>query len=567
MQFIRPTHIFHFLLFLLATFSSKSQGTFIPNGNETYFMLGRLEVLGGQIWDPIHSAVKPFNRNAVQQHIRTLYGFSSSLEKKYAEYILHNSPEFEPDIQSLFKSKKLQNFGFPNAGIFIKKGEDFLAINPVFELGTMERNFKVYPMNTRGVEIRGSVNEKLGYYTFLSENQIWLPDYIMAFKDTANGALPGSGLIKKFKANQFNNAFDFFNSRAHISFNPLKSMEVQFGNDQMFIGNGIRSLIWSDFSKDFLALRLITRIKKVQYTNVFARLNDFKGQIIGRFTIPKYAAFHHLSINIGKKLNIGFFENIIFNRNDTMGGSGYDISYLNPVIFYRSVEHNLNSADNAFIGTHVNWILTKGMAFYGQFILDEFILRKFIARKGDWQNKNGIQLGMKYFNVAGVQGLDMQVEWNQVRPYTYSHFLPSSNYSHYGQPLAHPLGANFREWVGQIRFQPTSKLWFTTKAMYVMQGLDTGNANWGSRIDKDNHTRMRVIAPYYSQGHFSGQGIKSQTIFIQASLSYCVFHQIWLDFGFMWRKQWVKLKSEFNREEHYAFLRLRMNIPQKESLY
>ena len=55
------------------------------------------------------------------------------------------------------------------------------------------------------------------------------------------------------------------------------------------------------------------------------------------------------------------------------------------------------------------------------------------------------KLGGKYFDAFTVKNLDLQGEMNMVRPYTYTHYDSTANYTHYNQPLAHPLGAGFAE--------------------------------------------------------------------------------------------------------------------------
>lgn len=59
----------------------------------------------------------------------------------------------------------------------------------------------------------------------------------------------------------------------------------------------------------------------------------------------KYAAMHHLSVNVSKWLNVGLFEAIIFKRKDH-----FDFRYMNPIILYRSVEQTNGSPDNALLG-------------------------------------------------------------------------------------------------------------------------------------------------------------------------------------------------------------------------
>ncbi len=101
--------------------------------------------------------------------------------------------------------------------------------------------------------------------------------------------------------------------------------------------------------------------------------------------------------------------------------------------------------------------IAKRFQVYGQFLLDEFVLSEIKKNNGCWVNKWGIQLGAKYIDAFGIKNLDLQVEMNRVRPFTYSHSDSVANYTHYNQPLAHPLGANFQEFIGIARYQPAPK--------------------------------------------------------------------------------------------------------------
>jgi hypothetical protein len=50
-------------------------------------------------------------------------------------------------------------------------------------------------------------------------------------------------------------------------------------------------------------------------------------------------------------------------------------------------------------------------------------------RNNSWKNKYGYQLGVKYYNAFKVDNLQLQLEYNHVRPYVYSHSIPITNYA------------------------------------------------------------------------------------------------------------------------------------------
>ena len=73
-----------------------------------------------------------------------------------------------------------------------------------------------------------------------------------------------------------------------------------------------------------------------------------------------------------KRLNIGLFESVLWtNSNDR----GFDVNYLNPVIFYRAIEFETGQgAGNALMGASAKYKWNDNVNVYGQFILDEFSL-------------------------------------------------------------------------------------------------------------------------------------------------------------------------------------------------
>jgi hypothetical protein len=172
-----------------------------------------------------------------------------------------------------------------------------------------------------------------------------------------------------------------------------------------------------------------------------------------------------LSINATKKFNVSLFESVIWRMNHAPGSNGFDVNYLNPIAMLRPIEYSVNSPDNVLVGFNMKYKLPFSSYFYGQLVLDEFSLNDLREKNGFWANKFGYQLGYKIINALGVNNLTLQTEYNLVRPYTYAHHNPQQNYAHYNQPLAHPLGANFSEFLilsnyGWKRWKVDSKLVF-----------------------------------------------------------------------------------------------------------
>ena len=500
------------LFFLLTPFMVFSQATtYLPQDARENILLDRLEIKAQKDSILNFSKTKPFSREqfipVIENYFKT-GTILTSVDLYNSKIALMNNPEWSTEK---FTSKKpiLKTFYKSPSNFYEVNTKDFfLAINPViqFSVGKESNNDETIFLNTRGITLRGNIANKIGFAAYAADNQERDPFYVQQFV-TARTAVPGAGFYKSFKGT----GYDYIDARGYFTLNAVKYIDIQFGYDKNFIGNGFRSLFLSDFSAPYLFLKLNTRIWKFNYQNLFMELQTM-GQIPGDKLIPKkYAAMHHLDLGITKWLNVGFFEGIIFGREDH-----FEFGYLNPIIFYRSIEQQMGSFDNAVIGIDAKANAARKFQFYGQLLLDEFNLTEMKKGEGWWANKFGYQLGAKYIDAFNIKNLDLQFETNRVRPFTYSHGDSVANYTHYNQPLAHPLGANLQEVIGIVRCQPAPKWYLQAKAIYYMQGKDTGNLNFGSNIFLPN-------SPPYRQDEYGfdvGDAIKGKTALASMLVSY-----------------------------------------------
>ena len=302
--------------------------------------------------------------------------------------------------------------------------------------------------NTRGFIIDGHIGSKVSFHTSFVENQSIFPNYIdsMIRTPTNDYVIPGQGRGRSYKES----GFDYAKSSGYLSFQASKNFTLQFGHGKHFIGHGYRSLLLSDNAFNYPFLRLQTSFGKFRYTNLYAEFQDMKNYLSAENSYDymgyakKYMSSHYLSYQLNKKFNIGIYESIIWKSNHSLGANGFDINYLNPIIFFRPVEYSINSPDNAIIGLDLKYNLTSNSNLYAQVILDEFTLKQIKSNNGYWANKYGYQIGFKVMILLSISNLLFKLILNYVRPYTYSHWN-NANYGHYNEELAHPLGANFSE--------------------------------------------------------------------------------------------------------------------------
>lgn len=523
------------LLLIFCPVVAIAQTTYLPQGDKVNILMDRWEIMAGKDSAFNFSKTKPFGRKqvigAAENYVKRVGANSLSKVDAYNLRSLYlNNLEYVPVTDlAQYKSKKpiLKNFYTSPASLYEVHVKDFdLVINPVIQytISKEQDNDQDLFLNTRGVSLRGRIANKVGFAAYLTDNQERSPLYVQQFI-SARDAVPGNGFYKDFKAA---GGVDYFDARGYITFNAAKYIDITFGYDKNFIGNGQRSLFLSDFSNNTLFLKLNTRIWKFNYQNIFMELNS-AARFAADILLPKkYAAMHHLDIAVGKRVNIGLFEGVVFGRRDK-----FDFGYLNPVIFYRSIEQQNGSFDNSVVGLDFKANLPHRLQVYGQLSLDEFKLSEIKNNKGWWANKWGIQLGAKYIDAFGIPNLDLQVEHNRVRPFTYSHRDSIANYTHYNQPLAHPLMANFQEFMGVARYQPAPKWLAVAKLLYYQQGRDSSAASYGSNIFLPNTPPYRTS----EYGFDIGSGWKTNVFYASLLLSYEFRENLFVELNALYRKQ------------------------------
>ena len=270
----------------------------------------------------------------------------------------------------------------------------------------------------------------------------------------------------------------------------------------------------------------------------------------------KYMALHRLGLNVTDNFNVGLFEQVIFSR----GKGRFELQYLNPVIFYRSIEQSLGSQDNAMLGADFRWNIRNRVQLYGQLVLDEFLLDNVTAGTGWWGNKQAGQIGAKYIDAFGLNNLDLQGEVNLIRPYTYQHRDQFTNYQHYRQPLAHPIGANLYELIGIVRYQPIPRLNLTGKAIATRYGQDvvtrTDTLNYGGNVNLSYFDRIE------NYGNEIGQGITTDQVHLDLTATYQLRHNMFLDLKQIVRRTDTNVNA-LDRSTFFTSFAFRWNIAQR----
>ena len=405
------------------------------------------------------------------------------------------------------------------------QGEDYwLILNPILDLqlGKSKSDASTNTfINTRGIQFAGGLGKDLNFTTTVYESQGKFADYFNRYAESIKPSggnpaiIPGMGIAKRFGTT----AYDFPTAEANLIYAPGKFIDMNLGYGRNFIGDGYRSLFLSDAASPYPYFKLNATFWKIKYTVNYSFLKDVRPEVTEEGTYAsKYVASQYLSWNVTNRWNLGLFESVVWANTNNRG---FDMSFINPIIFYRSVEFQSSSkSGNALLGFTSKYKFNNRINAYGQLLFDEFSSADMFSGNKSWRNKFGYQLGLKYYHAFHIKDLLLQVEYNRIRPYVYSHSEPLTNYGHHNQSLGHAWGANFSEFLAIARYHQ-GRYFADAKITIGMRGLDFNTVdntyNYGGDIYKDYDQNR----PYETNVKV-GQGNKTNIFIADVQAGYVI---------------------------------------------
>lgn len=361
------------------------------------------------------------------------------------------------------------------------------------------RNRFDYALRTGvGVLLAANVKDKLAI----------MVDYRAGYASAIPEAYTSSLQSKAMFHNEIGTGNYLYNNiKGRVRYTPSTNIEFQTGIDHLKIGEGDRSLLLGNQGVPNPFLSLKAKLWKFEYHFIQQLWREEK-RLHSMVYSPKGSSSHYLSFKANKNFQIGVFESVVYDMKDTLYNRGFEVEYLNPLIFFRPQEYSLGSSDNVILGINTSFQWKKSM-FYGQFVLDEFFLKEIKARSRWWANKYGVQIGYKTQFEKGQQQWFLRSEFNLMRPFTYSQNNKNAVYGNQGLPVAHSLGANFVEFYQEASLQ-VKKWEFTGFVQLYLKGIDSSQVSYSNGGDIYKPYTFRTPGQEY--GYTIGSGVKTQVI-------------------------------------------------------
>lgn len=423
-----------------------------------------------------HSAIKPYN--AAEVYAFTYPDSSIKYERlKKSDWFskminvvgFENFLEFDENGYVKYRKDIVANPYLPtyndvpaDTGYINRKF--YVAINPIVNIGMGYDFFagKIISQRTIGFELKANIGKKVSLYTAITNNVVKFPTHVTLYSISAI-AIPGEGRTRPTA----NNSFDFSSAIAYISYSPVKQFNIQIGNGKHFIGDGVRSLLLSDNAFNYPYLQLTTNVWRLKYTSIYTELinNVQRGTDFTLGFQRKLATFNYLSIDAAKWLQLGVFEGITWRRTTDKGNTYFNYNFINPILGVRAFQKKLDPNTNMIYGFNLKATFPKNIVAYGQFAIQSW------GKKNTSDRRTAFQVGLKYFDVGNVPNLNLQVEYNQARPFMYQGTDSLLSYSDYNQSITHSMGSNFREYLALLNYQ-WKRFYTSYKFNYTQAGYD-----------------------------------------------------------------------------------------------
>lgn len=263
--------------------------------------------------------------------------------------------------------------------------------------------------NTRGAIVHAKLGEYVYLNTSLYENQAVLPAYIEDIY-AVKGNIPGYARVKKL--NGFSE-FDYANAYGNISFRPIKCLNFTLGYDRLFIGDGLHSMILSDYAAPMPYVKTSVKFGKWEYVNLVTRLMQYNTMknVESEKKNSKVATYNILIFNPQNGWQFTFFEQSVIDHKNKTFWEGLAQGIPVARILYPAFADNTN----ARFGANVMYEHPKIGIFYTQAALNNDRLLSINNDSTYYSTTNlslDFQIGYKNYNLLNVKRLQIQLEYN-----------------------------------------------------------------------------------------------------------------------------------------------------------
>ena len=489
---IKRISIYSILFF---TIISAQQTGYVEYNHNIYRFLERMETQ--HILDYYNSAEIPKTRKQITEYLLEIKEKSFRLSSVDTEILKDFLREFEFDIKGttenysdFYNEGFLSLFNQKEKFLYFshKKDKGSIFVNAVMNLRSIFENDRKTDENYNanliqyGGKVRGTIFNNFGFMikgtngTYTGDKQVVLDHTSLKYN-------------YKFSSDPASQtATDFFDETEGYFMGEFENFRFKIGRDRSILGYGINKIILGKNSPPMDYIQLSFNYDFLDYTFIHGKLlGTISNSLAKDDIIDKYFVYHRFGINLGRHLNIGLGEMAIY------GGRSFDLSYLNPFNFYKSVEHLNQDRDNTFLFADFENRTIKGLKIYGSLLIDDLDFGK--IGTGWYGNKTIVSVGAHSTNLYNILPLDLSAEYIRIQPYVYAHRFYKNNYTSLNYSLVDPLFPNSDMFSVKLNYELTHRINFGLNYSYTRHGKNI--------YDKEGNL-VKNVGGDLLQGHRNG---------------------------------------------------------------
>jgi hypothetical protein len=441
-----------------------SQNIGVPLSHWAYDAIERWEIQG--YIDAVYNGSRPFTRREIADYINTTWKYYQDNPEKFSrtdiQQLHYLTLEFQEELlrkklpnaytqwrsrlNNIFNSKSLKQLNkvlYPNYRNFIHLHykEFNLSADPVLSYSKQQKvdvetgeNYTLSRISN-GLLFYGNLGNYFGFYFDLTDNHLSDQRY-------QNEKIPYQVWEEAgwpYLTRRDNGDFEFDENVAYLTFD-YKYFFLAYGREYNQWGIGhTGNVLLSSNAQLYDQVKFIIRYWRFKYTHITAFLQyispEARESIKSQSHIDQYWSGNRLEINIGRGIQLGLSEAVIY------GDRSLQIGYLNPLSFFKSIEHYYGDRDNGILGIDLEWRMVSGLKIYAEWFIDDITTTKLGT---DWYgNKFAYQLGFFIVNPFTLKDIDFMVEYDRIEPYVYTHtYMDYNKYKHYDTILGHYITPN-----------------------------------------------------------------------------------------------------------------------------
>lgn len=422
--------------------------------------LANLQVITG-----INTSIKPYSRIQIASWLKQADENRDRLslrQQKDLDFYLRDFNKELIGTKGAFK-KRLDLFYYSDSLFKI-------TVNPVlgYQYWTNENDNFFHRYN--GAEFQASIGSHVGVYASLRDNleniQLEKPSYLNQRTGAAYKETPSS--LKG----------EYSEARGGISYS-WKWGHLALVKDHFVWGTNYNGAnIFSGKSPSFPHIKLqMHPVKWLHFNYVHGFLvsdvvdttRSYKAGAKNRTVfVQKYLAANMFTVEPVRNLQVGLGNSIVYSDE-------FQLAYLIPVYFFKSVDHTTSNTSGNFTGQNSQFYFDissrniKYLHLYLSVFVDEFSKARFNTDQAS--NFFSIKAGGALTHPL-LFNTTLMAEYTRTNPVVYKHFVNSTTFESNHFNLGHYLRDNAEEIYLAIRFRPISRLSITASHCTARKGPD-----------------------------------------------------------------------------------------------